>query len=451
MKLVDHLKQKLQKRGSRTSAVLLNAGVSLAMKLLGMFISLFMVPLTLSYLTQEEFGIWMTISSILYWFAFLDVGLSNGMRNYMSQAISEGNYETARRYFYTTLLLLTIIFGVAFCVTLGIVPFINLTALFNTTAVSAHMLKVTTLVAIGITLINFVVKNIAYIYVVHQQYAWMDALSFVGHLLGLIVIWILTRTTEGNLFYLVLALTSLPVLVYVLAGFHAFSKYSQLLPRRGVIDFSIGGQIVGKGLGFFAIQITSCLVIFGCTTVFISHYCGPEDAAVYNIAFRLFNLIVIVYTAFISPLWNGYTDASVKGDWEWIRKSFNRSLMVWGLTVVGGLLMLALCGTFYRIWLQGKIEMPFAVSLCTFLYVTFFNLNNCATYLINGLNVITVQIISSVVMTAIYVGAVLWVGPRYGLEAIILCVAGSYLLMSLVHLYQCRLIIHRKATGIWNR
>ena len=96
-------------------------------------------------------------------------------------------------------------------------------------------------------------------------------------------------------------------------------------------------------------------MIFGSANIFISHYCGPEQVTVYNVSFKLFNVLIIIYTILISPLWNAYTDAAVKGDYEWIGRSFRRSLMLWGGSVVAGLIMLALSGIFFKLWIGDSV------------------------------------------------------------------------------------------------
>ena len=150
-------------------------------------------------------------------------------------------------------------------------------------------------------------------------------------------------------------------------------------------------------------------------------------------------------------MWNAYTDAYVKGDMIWINQTFNRALKLWGLSVVGGCIMLVGCQTFYHLWVGEKVIVPFTVSLSTLIYVSFFNLNNCVTYLINGLNKIRIQIITSLVFTALYIGIVLLLGKKLGIEGVVLSMAGSYACMSLIHLHQCRLLIKKKAKGIWNK
>lgn len=441
----------LTKAEGRTSLMRINILVSALVKIASLAISLLMVPYTLNYINKEEFGIWMTISNIVYWFAFLDVGLGNGMRNYMAASVSEGDMPRAGRFFHTTMFLMTVIFGAAYLVAIAVLPFFDLTEIFNTNILSDEMLKKMLIVALTFTLLNFLLKNVGYIYASMQKYSVMDVINFLGHLLGFVAIVVLTYTSESNLFYLVIALTSIPVIVYALSFIPTFMRYPDLRLRKGSIDLKLNNQILGKSIGFFLIQITSCVVIFGSSNVFISHYCGPESVTIYNLAFKLFNLLIVGYTIVISPLWNGYTDAAVKGDWDWIRKTFNKALRCWLLSVIVGVILLFGAGLFFDIWLNGKIQIPFTVSLCTLLYVSMFNLNNCATYLINGLNVIRLQIYSSIVTTLLYVTVVSVLKDSFGLEGLIVCMAGSYLLMSIIHLLQCRLLITGKAKGIWNR
>ena len=137
-----------------------------------------------------------------------------------------------------------------------------------------------------------------------QKYAVNDLLAVAGSVLALLVIWVLTLTTEGNFVYVVMAFTIIPVLVYLVACIPVFNKYPQLKPSIKNFDKNIAVQLTSKGIGFFFIQITSCLVIFGSSNIIIAHYCGPESVATYNIAYKYFYLLAIAYTVVISALGN---------------------------------------------------------------------------------------------------------------------------------------------------
>lgn len=269
----------------------------------------------------------MTITSILMWFSFFDVGLGNGMRNYMTQAISANDYKTARAYLSTTLCVLTVI-----SIGLGLlcIPCLALdfNMIFNTYALSNDVLKNALFIAVLFTLTNFVLKNIGFVFIALQKYGLNDVLTTAGSVFGLITVFILTKTTQGNLLYVVTAFTLSPVLVYLIA---------------------------------------------------------------------------------------------------------------------------AICNIFYKVWVGPSVTVPIQISAVVLLYISSFNFNNCVTYLLNGLNKITVQIITSVASTILYLLFILLFGGKIGMASIILSMAVCYILMSAVHLYQCRLLIDKKTKGIWNK
>lgn len=421
------------------------------LKIVGLLTSLVIVPITINYLNNEVYGIWMTITSILYWITTFDIGLGNGMRNYLAEALATNDTKLGKKYISTTMLLLSLIALSMAIVLLYPLITINFNSFFNTNAIAGNELRMAVVIAVGFTLMNFVLKNIGMIFVAMQKYAINDLLSISGNVIALILIYILTKVTTGNLVLVVLAYTMTSCVAFLLAAIPLFWKHPELKPSLRFFDKSLGKKIVGKGFGFFVIQISSCLVIFGAANFFITQSCGPAAVTTYNIAYKFFNLLVIAYTIILAPMWNAYTDAYVKGDMQWIKATFNKALKFWVLSICGGLGMLLICNLFYKLWIGNMVNVPLSVSASTLVYVCFFNLNNCATYLINGLNKIFVQIIISLAVTTLYIITVLAFGRKLGVEGIVLSMAASYAVMSVVHLYQCRKLINGKADGIWNK
>ncbi len=428
-----------------------NILISAILKIIGLGTSLLIVPVTIKYLDSEVYGIWMTMTSVLFWIGGFDIGLGNGMRNYLTEAISKQNYALGRKYISTTFLLLSIIALLLLLIGFVAISQMNFCEFFNTQSVENVDLRSAMFIAVGFTLVNFVVKNIGFIYVAMQKYAVNDFLNVSANVISLGIIFVLTKVTSGNLLYVVLAYTSTSCLAFVLAAIPLFRKHPELKPSIKFFDKNLSREIIGKGIGFFVIQITSCIVLFGAANIFITQYCGPESVTTYNIAYKYFNLEIIGYTIILAPMWNAYTDAYVKGDMLWVEKTFKRALNFWVLSVAAGILMLLCCRFFYELWIGDKVQIPLSVSVCTFIYVCMFNINNCATYLINGFNKIRVQIITSLFFTILYVLVVPIFGRKQGIEGIVLAMAASYFMMAVIHLYQCRLLIKKKANGIWNK
>lgn len=424
---------------------------SAILKVIGLITSLLVVTITLNYLNSELYGVWLTITSILYWFSFFDIGLGNGMRNYLTEAVSKGNYKEAQSYLSTTIIALTIIASVIAIVGFFLLKLLNLNSVFNTNTISNTELQNVLFVAIGFTLILFVLKNIGYVFVALQKYALWDFINTLGNIIGLLIIFLLTKYTNGKLIYVVFAFTCMPAIIYILAAIPIFSKYPEFRPTIQSFRKDFLSTIVGKGLGFFLIQITSCLVIYGSSNLFITQFCGPESVTTYNIAYKFFNLLAIGYLVFISPMWNAYTDAYVKQDFNWIEKAFKSALKIWLFTEFAGILMLIFSQYFYLFWVGKSVHVPFMVSLSVFLYISFFNLNNCVTYLLNGLNKIYIQIITSITATFIYLTIMFAWGKNMNIQEIVFYMSAAYGAMTAIHFYQCRKLINQKATGIWNK
>ena len=72
-------------------------------------VGLVLVPLTIDYVNPLQYGIWLTISSVISWMSFFDVGMANGLRNRLSYALALKEYDQARIYVSTTYAALTII------------------------------------------------------------------------------------------------------------------------------------------------------------------------------------------------------------------------------------------------------------------------------------------------------------------------------------------------------
>ena len=111
------------------------------LKIISLSTSLLIVPITINYLNNEIYGIWMTITSVLFWINTFDIGLGNGMRNYLTGAISRKDFNLGRRYISTTLALLTVIaltMAIIISVPMSILDF---NQFFNTKALSNEGLR----------------------------------------------------------------------------------------------------------------------------------------------------------------------------------------------------------------------------------------------------------------------------------------------------------------------
>jgi len=121
---------------SRSLRAKKNISVSFIAKVLSILVSFLIVPLTLGYVGKVEYGIWMAISSIISWFSFFDIGLGNGLRNKLAEALARNDNETAKIYISSTFALISLIAALMFIGFFIVAKFISWNKVLNTELVA---------------------------------------------------------------------------------------------------------------------------------------------------------------------------------------------------------------------------------------------------------------------------------------------------------------------------
>ena len=78
---ISRLRSRYRASDVRSKEVVHNVMLATLMKVVSVVASLLIVPMTISYINPARYGIWLTLSSIIGWVNFFDLGLGNGFRN----------------------------------------------------------------------------------------------------------------------------------------------------------------------------------------------------------------------------------------------------------------------------------------------------------------------------------------------------------------------------------
>ena len=153
-------------------------------------VSLMLVPLTLAYLDKERFGIWVTLTSVIGWAGFLDIGLGNGLRNKLAESIAREDEQIARIYVSTTYTFIAFI-AVAVIILFSLVnPFLSWSTILNTPAAmdaELHVLALVVLIGFCLKLLFGLINTIL---VAHQRPAAAGAIDALVGVLSLVAVWV---------------------------------------------------------------------------------------------------------------------------------------------------------------------------------------------------------------------------------------------------------------------
>ncbi len=414
-------------------------------------VTLLLVPMTIQYINPTKYGIWLTLSSIISWFSFFDIGFGNGLRNKFAESLARGNTKLARIYVSTTYAILSIIILVVLTLFFVINPFLDWSKILNTPAEMASELSLLALVVFSFFCIQFVLNLLTIIITADQQPAKASFLSFLGNFLSLIIIFLLVKFTKGNLIYLGAALSIAPVFVLILSTLWFFSRdYKDFSPSFKHIKFGHAKDLMGLGLKFFVIQIAA-IVLFQTSNIIITQLFGPTQVTPYNIAFKYFSIVSMLLGIIISPFWSAYTEAWVKEDFDWIKKTMKNLKLLWLLLSLMTLFML-LCSNFvYRLWIGPSVEVPFLLSLMMAAYIITLLWNTIYAQFLNGVGKIKLELYSGIWGMILNIPMAIYFGKKIGISGVIL----SGVILGLINMVwtniQYNKLINKKAKGIWNQ
>lgn len=220
MKMLDFIKQGTD----RSVAVKKNIVGSLFVKGCSIIISLLIVPLTLGYVSSDLYGIWLTLSSIIMWLNFFDIGFTLGLKNKLTEAIALGDMQRGKVLVSTTYFMMIAIF-IPLCILLEmIIPHINWASFLNVTGnYNPDIIKTLHILAACLCA-QMIVNVLTAVLAAYQKVALSSAFPVIGNFISLFIILLLTKYCPPSLSLLALAISTIPIFVIIIASFILFSS-----------------------------------------------------------------------------------------------------------------------------------------------------------------------------------------------------------------------------------
>lgn len=419
----EKLKSFVSENHERTRLAQKNIILSFIIKGLSIAINLVFVPLTINYIDAERYGIWLTLSSIIVWFNFFDLGLGNGLRNKLVEAIVKKNVEEERRLISTTYVSLSVIALLITGIYICIMPFIQWDDILNVSIIYREELKTLGLIIVIMFSLQFVLQLINTINLAHQKVFLTSFVYLIGSIFSLLFILILRSTIPGSILLVGTAMFAGNLLALLLFSVHFFFFVRpDLFPKLKYFSRSSSNKLLSLGSKFFIIQI-SAIVQYQTTNILISRNFSSTQVTEYNIAYRLFSILVMVFSIIISPLWSAVTEAQSKRDFDWIKKTEKKLLFIWSLLALSALTLLAFSNFLYRVWLGNAIRIPFSISLGVMLYIVSLTFGMIYVYILNGLSRLKTQYYLSIITMIYFIPLSYWLSVMLNWGVLGICIA----------------------------
>lgn len=404
--------------GDRSAILKKNIYLSFIVKGWSILVQLLLVPMTLKCLGTYQNGIWMTIASMLLWIDSMDIGLGNGLRNQLATFMAQKNIQKAKEAVSSTFFMLIMIISPIAIILISLAHIIDCYALLNVNPSIVKDLVNAITVSIIFVCSTFIFKFIGNFYLGMQMPAINNLLVTSGNTIALIGTFLAYKWGWHSLMSIAIINTASPLVCYLASypiTFNIF--YPKLRPSYLSVKYQSAKSLFTTGINFFVLQIAGVVLLMS-SNILISKLFSPSMVTPYQIAYRYFTVLLMIFTIICVPYWTATTDAYTKGDFRWIKnanKTLNRIIaVVFLLTII----LIAISDWVYSVWIRGQVHIPLAMTVIVGIYMFILVVSTRYSYILNGLGALRVQLIFTITAAGIFIPL-------------------SYLVVSLTHNLYC--------------
>ena len=396
---------------------------------ISIILSLVYVPVVLNYLGDYKYGVWASVLSIISWISYFDLGIGNGLRNRLSEALaSDGPKIDAKTLISSAYAILGAVVAVVAVVCGVAITLVDWAALLSAWDVSESLLCVMEISFLGMCF-SFVLMLCNNIFYAFQKAQVVNLMAVFQQAAMLLSVWLLSLTRTNDLTAVAVFYVCSNVLVYGGFTVFVFLRNRAIAPSFKCIDGRVAKDLGGLGIKFFITQMAT-LILFTTDNLIIRNLFGPEQVTVYSTANKVFTVIISLFAALVVPLWSKTTVDFARRDIEEIRRTLGKMYRLFAVAAVGTALLAVVFRPLVALWLGRDLEFSWSLILMMGLYAIVYMWNTIWSQIINGLTLVNFMVVVACVQAVVNIplSFFLATGCGLGIEGVLL---GTILTMAI--------------------
>ena len=375
---------------NRDTTLKKNISLGVLFKILNIGIAFFTIPVLLKYLNTEQYGLWVTIFSIVNVIIYIDGGIANGLKTKLSEAFSKNDFKLAREYISTAYYTISIFSITVLIIGIFVIYLINFKELLNT-SIDENTLKITFFITLLMMTIGYILSLYKSLYFAKHKSALVELSMLSYQALNLFMIICALNYFKSSLIYVAIIYGLSTILIGGLFSIKYFLKQKEISPSLKFFKKKTIFDLFGLSINFFFIQLCM-IIIFSTDNVIISNLLGPSEVASYHIVLKLFQVIITFTIIIQDPFWALYADAFEKKDYKWIKKTIKRWNILFLPFSMFVLLLMYFAKPLIKFWLQNDLEIPVSLIFFMGIFVIVRVYGIIYMYFLNGIGKIRTQL-----------------------------------------------------------
>ncbi|MBX7268043.1 oligosaccharide flippase family protein [Micromonospora sp. Llam7] len=312
------------RRGRQLLSWITTAALSRAVSAL---VPLALIPVTLSYLGAELYGLWTAVIAVTAMMAFADLGIGLGLMTRLAPLRVNDDVDAARRYIssaYAVVSAAALFLCGLLWLLAGAIPW---ALVFNVPEPTARDGQMVALVCLTAALLNIPLYLVYRIQYAHHQVVASNVWQAVASVASLLLA--LGAVLAGLPPIAVIAAVAVcPPLVNVVNTVWTFGwRLPQLTPRLRYVEQRRVRDLLHLGGMFFLTTLVMTLAD-NADPLIIAQVLGLASVTAYAVPAKLLTQLGPLVMLVNQPLWPMYGEALARGDVTWIRRTVRRMTVI---------------------------------------------------------------------------------------------------------------------------
>ncbi len=379
----------LNEKSARTRTLVNNVLGSSFYKGINIVFNLLIVRYSISLIGIEDYGVWLAFYSFLTWFSTLESGISNSFRNQLTKYFTDDQTVKIKELISKGYKALIIAYLTAISALILISFIFPISALFTSSPEQANSFDFMFRVCVIIFLSQFIFLFInSVLLATHQVKTTYKIVAFQN---GILLLGLLLANYLGiipSLLLYAIWFSLIPLLTWFFVNIKLYAKgLNKYKPSLKGILFEKSSPFKNMNKDYFIIQLCT-LVLFSSDNLIIMSNLKGTDVSIYNLSFKYFNVIVVLFNLVLVPYWSSFTEAYYKKDKGWIKSSINKLMLLWLGIFLLSLVMIFLSDWAYDLWIGSEIHIPTRLSIFMAISILLTCWNNIFTFFLRGVSIV---------------------------------------------------------------
>lgn len=408
-----------------------------------------LVTILARYLTPDSYGIWASITSVAAIMMFGDFGITNALRNKLSLLIAQKDEtdDLQREYFFTSFY-----FFLAFAIALSLAfilisSYLPVEKLYNTQNALLRQQGVEIFIYIQVTFLLGIPFSMATgLFFSYDESKYVAIFNMINSVLSLASVLLLSFIFHVNI--IILAKTYFSLNLFI--SFISLCFFIQRRNWQKKLSVSIKElpkrikELLKTGIMFLGVQLSTSY-INNLPTIFIGAVVDLKTAASFNIAQKLYIMVVTIYQSIFNPIWSKLTILASKQSWVEFKNLHRKIIAItFCFLFLFTLAMTGMAEFIFRIVVGNQYEASLPIVFVLGISTIFYAMFEATSLFQNALGFLKLRLFSQLFVILIINFIFKYIYDFWGILSLPVALASIWFVLFLILYLEAKKFIHNK-------